>query len=97
MSTELYHLHVSQKSLTKENCRIKDANTFLSDRNSVLEAQSIEFEKLKIECQKYKDDLLDVLKREEIIRKQLDKEQEIIANGNLKDMFLQIYSTFKVE
>ncbi|GBC54548.2 interaptin-like [Rhizophagus irregularis DAOM 181602=DAOM 197198] len=79
MSTELYHLHVSLKSLTKENSRIKEANTFLSDRNSALEAQFIEFEKLKIECQTAKDDLLVVLKREEIIRKQLDKEQEIIA------------------
>ena len=98
MSTELYHLHVSLKSLTKENSRInKEANTFLSDRNSAPETQFIEFEKLKIECQTAKDDLLVVLKREEIIRKQLDKEQEIIANGNLKDMFLQIYSTFKVE
>ncbi|XP_063948144.1 uncharacterized protein LOC135152230 [Daucus carota subsp. sativus] len=79
MSTELYHLHVSLKSLTKENSRIKEANTFLSDRNSALETQFIEFEKLKIECQTTKDDLLAVLKREEIIRKQLDKEQEIIA------------------
>ncbi|XP_063936110.1 uncharacterized protein LOC135147188 [Daucus carota subsp. sativus] len=66
-------------SLTKKNYRIKEANTFLSDRNGVLETQFIEFEKLKIECQTSKDDLLAVLKREEIIRKQLDKEQEIIA------------------
>ena len=79
MSTELYHLHVSLKSLTKKNNRIKEANTFLSDINSLLEAQFIEFEKLKIECQTAKDDLLVVLKREEVIKKQLDKEQEIIA------------------
>ena len=58
MSTELYHLHVSLKSLTKKNCRIKDAITFLSDRNSMLEAQFIEFEKLKIECQTAKDDVI---------------------------------------
>ena len=36
LSTELYHLHVSLKSLTKENSRIKDVNTFLSFRNSML-------------------------------------------------------------
>ena len=78
MSTELYHLHVSLKSLTKENSMIKEANTFLSDWNNALEAQFIEFEKLKIECQTAKDDLLAVLKREKVIRKQLDKEQEII-------------------
>ena len=29
MSTELYHLHVSLKNLTKENTRIKKANTIL--------------------------------------------------------------------
>ena len=50
MSTELCHLHVSLKSLTKENNRITEANKFFSDRNSVLEAQFIEFEKLKVEC-----------------------------------------------
>ncbi|XP_063935540.1 uncharacterized protein LOC135147084 [Daucus carota subsp. sativus] len=58
MSTELYQLHVSLKSLTKENNRIKEANTFLSDRNN---------------------DILVVLKRDEAIKKQLNKEQEIIA------------------
>ena len=64
MSTELYHLHVSLKILTKENNRIKEANIFLSDRNSLLETQFIEFEKLKIEFQTTMDDILTVLKRE---------------------------------
>ena len=35
MSTELYHLRVTLKSLTKENTRIKENNVFLSDRNCV--------------------------------------------------------------
>ena len=69
MSTELYHLHVSLKFLTKENGKTKEANKFLSDRNNLLEAQFIEFEKLRIQCQTAKDDLLIVLKREEILRK----------------------------
>ncbi|KAL8090553.1 hypothetical protein AgCh_039850 [Apium graveolens] len=37
MSTELYHLCVSLKSLAKENSRIKENNLFLSDRNAMLE------------------------------------------------------------
>ena len=45
----------------------------------MLETHFIEFEKLKIECQTAKDDFLAVLKRDEIIRKQLEKEQEIIG------------------
>ncbi|KAK1388365.1 hypothetical protein POM88_016543 [Heracleum sosnowskyi] len=47
MSTELYHLRVTLKSLTKEHTRIKDSNPFLSDRNAVLESQFIEFEKMR--------------------------------------------------
>ncbi|KAK1389761.1 hypothetical protein POM88_017939 [Heracleum sosnowskyi] len=79
MSTELYHMRISLKSLTKENTRIKDANQFLSDRNAVLETQFIEFEKMRVECQVAKDDLLTVLKREEILKAQLAKEHETIA------------------
>ena len=77
MSAKLYHLHVSLQSLTKENAGIKEANNFLSNRNSLLEAQFIEFEKLKNECQTAKDDLLTFLKREEILK--LEKEKEIIS------------------
>ena len=69
MSTELYHLRVTLKSLTKENNRIKDNNVFLSDRNYVLETQFIEFEKMKVECKTAKEDLLAILKREEILKK----------------------------
>ncbi|KAK1403155.1 hypothetical protein POM88_002760 [Heracleum sosnowskyi] len=79
MSTELYHIRISLKSLTNENSRIKDANLFLSDRNAVLETQFIEFEKMRVECQIANDDLLTVLKREEILKEQLAKEHETIA------------------
>ncbi|MGI4673423.1 hypothetical protein ACR2XN_28570 [Klebsiella pneumoniae] len=56
MSTELYHLHVTLKSLTKENARIKAANDVLTDMNALLETQFIEFEKFKRDCQIAKDD-----------------------------------------
>ena len=79
MSTELYHMRISLKSLTNENTRIKTSNQLLSDRNALLETQFIEFEKMRVECQVAKDDLLIVLKREESIKAQLAKEQETIA------------------
>ena len=47
MSTELYHLHVTLKSLTKENIRIKAANDLLTERNALLETQFIDFEKFR--------------------------------------------------
>ena len=37
MSNELYILHVSLKSLTKENVRIKGTNDLLLERNALLE------------------------------------------------------------
>ncbi|KAK1395993.1 hypothetical protein POM88_005856 [Heracleum sosnowskyi] len=82
MFTELYHLRVTLKSLTKENKRIKDANLFLSDRNVVLETHFIEFEKLKIDCQIAKNVLEAVLNREEILKNQLKKEHDVIARWN---------------
>ena len=51
---------------------------FLSERNNVLETQFVEFEKLKIECKISKDELTESLKKEEILRKQLEREQEVI-------------------
>ncbi|MGI4673559.1 hypothetical protein ACR2XN_29275, partial [Klebsiella pneumoniae] len=65
MSTELYHLHVTLKSLTKENARIRAANDLLTERNALLETQFIEFERIKRDCQIAKDDLECVLKRED--------------------------------
>ncbi|KAK1369311.1 hypothetical protein POM88_035403 [Heracleum sosnowskyi] len=79
MSTELYLMRISLKSLTHENTRIKNANQLLSDRNALLETQFIEFEKMRVECQVANDDLLTVLEREEILKAQLAKEQETIA------------------
>lgn len=74
MSTTLYHLRITLKSLTKENNRIKNANTFLSDRNAILEEQLIEFEKMRTMCKDVNDELLVVLKREEILTEQLENE-----------------------
>ena len=37
ISNELYNLHVSLKSLTRENARIKNTNDLLLDRNALLE------------------------------------------------------------
>lgn len=50
MSTELYHLHITLKSLTVENTRIKQSNVLLSERNGVVETQLLEFEKMKRDC-----------------------------------------------
>jgi hypothetical protein len=79
MSTELYHLSVTLKSLTKENNRIKESNLLLSDRNAALEIQFLEFEKMRVDCKDAKNELGAVLKREQILREQLEKEQGIIA------------------
>ncbi|MGI4673473.1 hypothetical protein ACR2XN_28820, partial [Klebsiella pneumoniae] len=79
MSTELYHLHVTLKSLTKENARIRAANVLLTERNALLETQFLDFERIKLDCQIAKDDLEAVLKREDGIKKQLDKELETMA------------------
>ena len=78
MSTELYHLRVTLESLTKENNRIKENNVFLSDRNVVLESKLIEFDKIKIQCKTAEDELAELLKKEEILRNQLEREQEVI-------------------
>ena len=57
MSTELYHLHVTLKSLIKENNRMKENNVFSSDRNVMLESKLIEFDKMKIQCKSAEDKL----------------------------------------
>ena len=44
----------------------------------MLKSQFIEFEKLKIECRIAKEELTESLKKEEILKKQLDREQEVI-------------------
>ena len=75
MSTELYHLRVSLKSLTKENNRIKENNVFLSDRNALLESKLIEFDKVKIQCKTVEDELAESFKKIEILSNQLEREQ----------------------
>ncbi|KAK1387902.1 hypothetical protein POM88_016080 [Heracleum sosnowskyi] len=79
MSNVLYNLRVTLKSLTKENSRIKETNLLLSDRNAMLEAQLIEFEKMRCVSRDAKMELEKVLKREEILKTQLEIEQSVIA------------------
>jgi len=79
MSTVLYNLRVTLKSLTKENSRLKETNLFLSDRNAMLEAQLIEFEKMRCVSRDAKKELENVLKREDILKTQLEIEQNVIA------------------
>ncbi|KAK1387194.1 hypothetical protein POM88_015372 [Heracleum sosnowskyi] len=79
MSTVLYNLRVTLKSLTKENSRIKETNLLLSDRNAMLEAQLIEFEKMRCVSRNAKKELENVLEREEILKTQLEIEQSVIA------------------
>nr|XP_017250775.1 PREDICTED: uncharacterized protein LOC108221405 [Daucus carota subsp. sativus] len=79
MSNEIYNLRVSLKSLTKENVRIKSTNDLLVERNGKLETELIQMDKFKKSIEIAKDELLVVLKGEEILKKQLKREQEIIA------------------
>ena len=79
MSNEIYNLRVSLKSLTKENVRIKGSNDLLTEKNGKLETELIQMDKFKKVSELAKDELLAVLKREEILKKQLEREQEIIA------------------
>ena len=79
MSNELYNLHISLKSLIKENARIKGTNDLLLERNALLENELLSLEKCKKECQITKDELILSLKREEAVRKVLAREQEVIS------------------
>ena len=79
ISNELYNLHVSLKSLTRENARIKNTNDLLLERNALLENELFTLEKCKKECQIAKDELILRLKREETSKKHLDKEFEVIS------------------
>ena len=65
ISNELYNLHISLKSLTRENTRIKNTNDLLLERNALLENELLTLEKCKKECQIAKDELILSLKREE--------------------------------
>lgn len=74
MSSELYNLYVTLKSLIEENAKIKISNAFLIERNAFLVTEFLESEKAKKNCQIAREYLLVVLKREEILKKQLERE-----------------------
>ena len=63
MSNELYNLHITLKSLTKEKTRIKSTNDLLLERNVMLETELLSLEKCKKECQISKDELILSLKK----------------------------------
>ena len=79
ISNELYNLHISIKSLTRDNTRIKNTNDLLIERNALLQNELLTLEKCKKECQIAKDELILSLKGEETAKKQLDKELEVIS------------------
>ena len=76
---KVYNFHISLKSLTRKNARIKNTNDFLLQRNTLLENELLTLEKCKKECQIAKDELILSLKREETAKKHLAKEQEVIS------------------
>ena len=55
ISNELYNLHISLKSLTRENAIIKSTNDLQLERNALLENELLTLEKCKKECQIAKD------------------------------------------
>ena len=75
----MYNFHISLKSLTKENARIKGTNDLLLERNALLENELLSLEKCKKECQIDKDELILSLNREEVVQKFLAREQGVIC------------------
>ena len=75
-------MHISLKSLTRENTRIKNPNDLLLERNALLENEIVTLEKCKKECQIDKDELILSLKREGTTKKHLAKELEVISKWN---------------
>ena len=78
ISNKLYNSHISLKSLTRENTRIKNTNDLLLERNALLENDLLTLEKCEKECQIAKDEFILSLKREETSKKHLAKELEVI-------------------
>ena len=62
ISNELYNLHITLKSLTKENARIKGTNDLFLERNVILENDILSLEICKKKCQIAKDELIFKLK-----------------------------------
>ena len=72
-------MHVSLKSLTRENSRIKNTNDLLLERNALLEKELVTLEKCKKEYQVANEELILSLKREETAKKHFVKELEVIS------------------
>ena len=71
---------------------------FLSDGNVVLQSKLIEFDKMKIQCKSAEDELTELLKKEEILRNQLEQEQEVIkAWKTSRDVGVQIAKVQGIE
>ena len=98
MSNEIYNLRITLKSLTKENLRIKKTNELLTERNSFLESELLELETFKKESRIAKEELVVVLKEKELFKKQLEKEQEIVARWkNSRDVVSNMHATKVIE
>ena len=82
MSNELYNLHVSLKSLTKENSRLKGTIESIYENNSQLENELVILERLKTENSDLKNELVRSLQREESLKEELKKEQDVIKSWN---------------
>ena len=82
MSNELYNLHVSLKSLTKENSRLKGTIESIYERNSWLENELVAMERLKTENQDSREELVRSLQREKSLSEELRKEQNVIKSWN---------------
>ena len=65
LSNELYNLHISLKSLTRENAKIKRTNDLLLERNTLIENELLTLERCKKECKIAKDESILILKKEE--------------------------------
>ena len=98
MSNEIYNLRTSLKSLTKESLRIKKTNELLTERNNFLESELLQLETFKKESRVAKDELVVALKEKEIFKKQLEREQEIMARWkNSRDVVSNMHATKIIE
>ena len=82
MSNELYNLHVSLKSLTKENSRLKRTIESTSGRNYWLENELVVMERLKTKNQDSREELVRSLQREKSLSEKLRKEHDVIKSWN---------------
>jgi hypothetical protein len=97
MSNELYNLHVSLKSLTKENARIKNTNDLLIDRNNFLEQELLVQERCKKECKDAREELVNSLQRELSLKETLEKEKLLIKKWNASGEKVRVQVENKIE